>query len=332
VSLRRSAWHRTISHGPTAGRVRLAQNERPAFVCSLPDIPNDVMPQLCCIDMDGTILGSQNQIHPRNVEAVIRLLESTDIRFVPATGKSRSGAVRSMASLGEYLQDAHPGGVPGVYLQGLCVYGADGDLIHERTLLPDVARRVVALSKLLEISLIAYGINGDTILCEVEDEETAKLESYHEPAPVAVGNWDSVIGSVSIHKFIFMAPEERILSIRPQVERALNAVSKITRATPGMLEVLPLGASKGDGVSRLLKSLQIAPETVLAVGDGENDVEMFGICGMSVAMANSVESATAAAKYLTSSNDDAGVAAAIEHFVFRTANGTVKLRQEVGLF
>jgi Cof subfamily protein (haloacid dehalogenase superfamily) len=204
-------------------------------------------------------------------------------------------------------------------------------LIHERTLLPDVARRVVALSKLLETSLIAYGINGDTILCEVEDEETTKLESYHEPAPVAIGNWDSVIGSVSIYKFIFMAPEERILSIRPRVEKELNAVSKITRATPGMLEVLPLGASKGDGVSRLLKSLQIAPETVLAVGDGENDVEMFGICGMSVAMANSVESARAAAKYLTSSNDDAGVAAAIEHFVFRTANGTVKLRQEVSL-
>jgi Cof subfamily protein (haloacid dehalogenase superfamily) len=289
------------------------------------------MPQLCCIDMDGTILSSRNEIHPKNVETVIRLLQTTNVGFVPATGKSRSGAVKAMAALGDYLQEENPDGVPGVYLQGLCVYGADGSLLYERTLAPEVSRRVVALSKILKTSLIAYGINGETILCEAEDEETSKLEMYHEPAPVAVGNWDSVIGLVSIHKFIFMAPEEQILSIRPYIEAELGAISEITRATPGMLEVLPPGASKGDGVSRLLKSMNVPPEAVLAVGDGENDVEMFRLCGMSVAMANAVKSARAAAKYLTSSNDDAGVAAAIEHFIFKSAMDTVKMRQEVGL-
>ena len=51
-------------------------------------------------------------------------------------------------------------------------------------------------------------------------------------------------------------------------------------------QVLPLGASKGDGLGRLLKLLGVDPAAVLACGDGENDVEMLQMVGTSVAMGN----------------------------------------------
>jgi HAD superfamily hydrolase (TIGR01484 family) len=44
---------------------------------------------------------------------------------------------------------------------------------------------------------------------------------------------------------------------------------------PEMLEVLPLGASKGLGVSKLLEHLNIAPANLMALGDAENDIEML---------------------------------------------------------
>ena len=44
------------------------------------------------------------------------------------------------------------------------------------------------------------------------------------------------------------------------------------------LQVLPPGASKGSGVSRLLQELSVEPQNLMALGDGENDVEMLQVC------------------------------------------------------
>lgn len=75
------------------------------------------------------------------------------------------------------------------------------------------------------------------------------------------------------------------------------------------------GASKGDALHHLCQRLQIPPENVMAVGDSGNDVEMLRYAGCSVAMENGTPEAKAAAKYRTASNEQDGVARAIEQFV-----------------
>ncbi len=50
--------------------------------------------------------------------------------------------------------------------------------------------------------------------------------------------------------------------------------------------MLPRGASKGDGLRRLLGELGVDPANVLACGDGENDFEMLQLVGTSCAMGN----------------------------------------------
>ena len=52
------------------------------------------------------------------------------------------------------------------------------------------------------------------------------------------------------------------------------------------MQVLPRGASKGDGLRRLLAEMGVDPADVLACGDGENDVEMLRLVGTSCAMGN----------------------------------------------
>lgn len=84
---------------------------------------------------------------------------------------------------------------------------------------------------------------------------------------------------------------------------------------PPPLQVLPLGASKGFGVGWLLDRLGVDPSAVLALGDGENDVEMLQLAGLGVAMGNAGPPALAAADAITASNDEDGVARAIERFV-----------------
>lgn len=52
-----------------------------------------------------------------------------------------------------------------------------------------------------------------------------------------------------------MASDERISELRPEVEDKFEGIASITKALPGMLELLPLGASKGEGVQRLLNGM-----------------------------------------------------------------------------
>ena len=108
-------------------------------------------------------------------------------------------------------------------------------------------------------------------------------------------------------------------TLRAAAEKKFGGRCAITTAVPGMLEFLPLGASKGAAVAKLLKRLDIDPANVLALGDGENDVEMLRLAGTSVAMAGSSALVVDAARgNVGASNDDNGVAEAIETYVLST--------------
>ena len=86
-----------------------------------------------------------------------------------------------------------------------------------------------------------------------------------------------------------------------------------------MLEVLPPGASKGAGVEALLEHLGRAPRSALAIGDGENDVEMLALVGraggVAVAMGNArAPGLLAAANAATGTNDEDGAGAAFRRW------------------
>jgi len=93
-----------------------------------------------------------------------------------------------------------------------------------------------------------------------------------------------------------MASEEDIIAIRPAAERTFSGRAALTTAIPGMLEVLPKGASKGAGVEWLLERLGIDRKQCMGIGDGENDVEMLRLCGLGVAVGNAGAAARAAAE------------------------------------
>lgn len=260
-------------------------------------------------------------VTPKNIEAVSRLLDETDVLFMPATGKSRSGALKSMNVLGDKLNSIYPDGVPGVYLQGLIVYDLNGSIVHENMVSKDLAYASVAISRDLNLDLIAY--NRDSILCERLSKFTDLLPTYHEPDPINVGKWETVIGKKSLNKMIFMAEPSRVDAIRPIVQERIGRMCHLTQAQDNMLEVLPPDASKGDGVRRLLEHLNIKPQNVLAIGDAENDVQLLEMVGYSCVVANALPSAKAAAKYSGfSSNEEQGVADAILRFLLPASVGS----------
>ena len=67
-----------------------------------------------------------------------------------------------MGELGTFLKAKYPNGCPGVYLQGLLVFGTDGSIVYENECDPRLARQVIDISRELDVDLICY--SRDTIL------------------------------------------------------------------------------------------------------------------------------------------------------------------------
>jgi len=82
-----------------------------------------------------------------------------------------------------------------------------------------------------------------------------------------------------------------------------------------MLEVVPAGVNKWGGLCLLLDHLGIPAEAIMAIGDGSNDLEMVASAGLGVAMGNAVPAVKAAASVVVGTNDECGVAQALERFV-----------------
>lgn len=92
----------------------------------------------------------------------------------------------------------------------------------------------------------------------------------------------------------------------------------VTYADPLNIEISALGVSKASGIKKVCECLQIDLKAVMAIGDGHNDLEMLQTVGLGVAMGNAADQVKAVADATTTSNEEDGVAQAIQRFIFQT--------------
>lgn len=289
-------------------------------------------------DVDGTLLDSNHEMQEETV-AAIRNLMAAGFSFYPCTGRSRESMAAAVGS--EFLKLWGEGGgvesIPGVYQQGLQVYGppsplggGEAPLVHERFLPVELIRRVELFCQQQGVSLIAY--SGAKIFTAAQTEATRAIVEYKEPIPTL----SSEVGAPSlaalpypVHKVILLATEDVLGKVRPLLEGAVGSDASVTKAVKGMLEVLPEGANKGEGVQALLRHLGVAPSEVIAFGDGENDVEMLQLCGLGVAVGNARGVLKSAARIsLSKTNDQQAVAECLNELV-AFANEVRQQQQQV---
>ena len=105
--------------------------------------------------------------------------------------------------------------------------------------------------------------------------------------------------------------------LRSQIRDQLKEFTGIlvTSSMPFNLEINHPDATKGNGILRLASILGLKKAQTMAFGDGENDLSMIQEAEIGVAMENGIQSLKEAADYVTLSNDEDGVAAAIEHVI-----------------
>jgi Cof subfamily protein (haloacid dehalogenase superfamily) len=120
-----------------------------------------------------------------------------------------------------------------------------------------------------------------------------------------------------------MEEAERLLALSPLAQRVRLAATKYAARDFAMIDVLPHGCSKGAALAEWAKRQGLRREQILAIGDNHNDLEMLHFAGIPVVMGNCVPELKTYGWHETDSNDESGVAAAIERFALREAESCV---------
>lgn len=103
---------------------------------------------------------------------------------------------------------------------------------------------------------------------------------------------------------------------RDRIHRSLSDLNVDFKHVEGKsLECIPEGRTKGTGLKKLCDHLSIPAEQAIAVGDADNDIEMFEAAGFAIAMGNSNRNILSIADAVVSDNDHDGCAEAIMKYL-----------------
>ncbi|XP_062018797.1 endoribonuclease YBEY, chloroplastic-like isoform X2 [Rosa rugosa] len=265
-------------------------------------------------DMDGTLLNSKSQLSSTTARA-LKEASSRGVKIVIATGKARPAVMRVFKMVDLAGKDGIVSEFsPGVYLQGLLVYGIQGQEICKRNLDPNVCREACLYSLENKVPLIAFSKDRCSSLFD-HPYVDAMHTVYHEPKAEIMPSVEQFLAAADIQKLVFMDTAEGVsTALRPYWSEATGDRATVVQTVPDMLELVPPGTSKGIGVKMLLDHLGITAKEIMAIGDGENDVEMLELAGLGICLSNGSEKTKAVANVIGASNDEDGAADAIYRY------------------
>ena len=273
---------------------------------------NDI--RLIALDLDGTLLDSQKRLSRRN-EEVLKECIRRGIYIVPCSGRIWCG-------MPDFIRD-FPGIRSAITVNGAVIEDVQEHVVlDERKLKCEQAAEILKLAKQFDTMYDAYvegrGVGESRFLkCMERYGVSPKLQkmirSTRDMVPDVAEKIESLGKPVEKINYFFGDQAERQRAREALLARGDVLVSS---SFPNNLEINALGASKGEAICRLADHLGLKQEQTMGFGDGENDITMMTMTGIGVAMKNGMEHLKEKADYMTLTNDEDGVADAIEKLVF----------------
>ena len=265
--------------------------------------------KLVAIDMDGTLLNSENKITNRT-KIAIEEARNQGTYIVIATGRILKSALHYSESLS--LKS------PLIACNGAVVVDEFQNIIYEKYIEKKNVIDIINLAKSEGIYFHFYdksNFYSDKRVEEVlrfynEGSKTMDIELnvFNETKEIAD------LEDLNVYKFIFIDNNRNKLNeFREKIERLENISTSSSWANN--IEAMGPNVSKGEALKELCKILKVHPSETITIGDSENDLSMFNISGLSVAMGNGDDEIKEKTNYITDSNNNDGVAKVIEKFI-----------------
>ncbi len=277
-------------------------------------------------DMDGTLLNDNHQLEPETLAAVRRAC-GAGIRFMLATGRNFQGAMEEIKDA-DLICDYILG-------SGAEVRNPDKEVVYTAPMDMELCSEVYEVLQKYPVSLVFctddydYRIGTEE---EIEESFIRQLKVFHldkdidekraknDPLYQRVKQMTKTISEfdelkdagVPVYKiFLYSGDISMLGRIRSELEK--NPDIAVAASFETNLEITDVKAQKGPVLKQYIESLGYTMDEVMVLGDSMNDYSMLSMdfCA-TVAMENAMPEVKSVAGYVTKSNEELGVAYAID--------------------
>lgn len=264
--------------------------------------------KLIVSDVDGTFLPKSHTI----TEATRKVLEELAARNIAVVLASS----RPPLGMRHILDDAGMMRTPTPFIgmNGAIIANTNGETLHSATLEPSIVQAVYE-------AVLGTGVNfmllDETGWWSSGNDELVQREAVSlRFEPMLNGLHERMKSPVS--KITLLGkPDDSAEAKRRIDELFAGKIAASSPANPKFIDITAPDVHKGTAVLRLAAMLGVKSEEICTIGDGDNDIEMFRVSGMSVAMGHASETVRNAATHLTVSHEEDGWAKAMRNFILQ---------------
>jgi Cof subfamily protein (haloacid dehalogenase superfamily) len=270
--------------------------------------------RLIALDIDGTLLDSHKMVSVRT-RAALDAAREQGVHLVLVTGRRHPAARKVAQMLG--------GEIPLVLHNGALIV-EDGEVLRCRPLARESALQAIREGLARGADPVVHcGHQGEGRLLVQGIKPSNTLLVYYldksHPDVVTVDDLQSALLEDPL-QVMFGGSIQEMDELYPHLGRQIGAPVKIERTVypqmgVGILDVLEPSVGKAEALSYLLARWGVEAAETLAIGDNWNDREMLELAGLGMVMGNACAEMRELGLPVLPSNDEDGVAVAVEQYV-----------------
>lgn len=263
------------------------------------------MIKLIVSDLDDTLIHKDDHL-PETIIDLAKALKESGIYFTFATGRMPYRAINFANDISLTI--------PFVANNGSILY-CNGEMVYVKKLhallLKDIIKRYMEENSEFTVLFSYEDRERPLRVTQWIRERFYKYPGYSEPLECDDSVWNQ-----DVHK-IYVVDEQRTGSIGRLAKELKSMTDIVSCYQYGefSMEIVADDCSKATGVERLIKYIGCGRESVMAIGDHVNDIEVLQLAGIGVAVANAAPELKKVANYVTQEERAAGVLEAIKRFV-----------------
>ena len=264
--------------------------------------------RLVAVDVDGTLLDGSHQLRAKVRDSLDQLARSgVKIVLATARGPQALGLIVRQLNFSPWLI-CFSGGWIGELDSGSLLAKT---VLRDKRLTPSAARVIVTAAFAHNIEPNIYTPNEWRVRSLTPEirAESVIVESAPLVTPTLLGEKEKP------SKIMLITGEDEQTKPLRSIANLIKPLSTATFSKPNYLEIIPIGVNKAEALATVAQSLGVELSQSAAIGDGLNDLELLREVGLGIAMGNASETVKSAAKWVTGTNDEEGVAQAVQRLV-----------------
>ena len=264
--------------------------------------------KMIVLDLDGTLTNNKKEITPRTKEALMKA-QAKGVKIVLASGRPTYGIM----PLAEELELKKNCGFILAFNGGKIIDCSDCRTIFEQKLDETLVPLLYHVAKEAGMQILTY--QGEGIAATDKNDKYVQEEARINKMPVE--EYDDFLQQLvyPVNKCLIVGDPDPLHQLEIKLKKELEGRMDVYRSADYFLECVPLGIDKARSLDRLITTLGITKEEVIACGDGYNDLSMINFSGLGVAMSNAADDIKAQSDYVTLSNEEDGIAHVVDKFI-----------------